>query len=78
MPPIVVYAVSGMLVMGALPLPYGYYRLLRLVATGTFAWGAWLAWQRRHPNLPWLLGFLALLFNPIFDVHLPKTWWTMV
>ncbi|MGH8728894.1 MAG: DUF6804 family protein [Burkholderiales bacterium] len=28
--------------------------------------------------MPWLFGFLAILFNPIAKVHLPKELWAIV
>ena len=40
MPITVIYIVAAMLFLGAAPLPYGYYMLLRLAATGVFIWAA--------------------------------------
>lgn len=58
------------------PLPYGYYMLLRLVVCGACillvlrehsirGWGFWAA----------ALGLVALLFNPIFRIHLSRELW---
>lgn len=73
-----IYIVSGMLFIGALPLPYSYYGLLRLVVCGTFGFGALIAYDRREKSLIWIYGFLAVLFNPIIKIHLPKEVWVVV
>ncbi|MDD5580967.1 MAG: hypothetical protein PHY16_17045 [Methylobacter sp.] len=67
-----------MLFVGAAPLPYGYYMLLRLVACGVFAFAAFVSFDRKHKTLPWVFGLVALLFNPIIKVHLPKEVWALV
>ena len=67
-----------MLFIGAAPLPYGYYMLLRLVATGVFFWAAYISYERKCDVLPWVLGLLALVFNPIFKIHLPKELWAVI
>jgi len=59
-------------------MPYGYYTLLRLVATIVFAWAAYVAYQKKHSALPYMFGLLALLFNPIIVVHLDKTLWAVI
>lgn len=78
MPVGVIYACAAMLLVGAAPLPYGYYTLLRLVACGVFAYAAFIAADRKHKLLPWVFGLLALLFNPIVKVHLAKELWAFV
>ena len=78
MPIGVIYACAAMLFVGAAPLPYGYYTLLRLVACGVFAFAAVVTADRKHKVLPWVFGLTALLFNPIVKVHLPKELWALV
>lgn len=78
MPVGVIYACAFMLFVGAAPLPYGYYTLLRLVACGVFTYAAFLAANRKYKILPWVFGLLALLFNPVVKVHLPKELWALV
>jgi len=78
MPVGVIYACAAMFFIGAAPLPYGYYMLLRLVACGVFAFAAFVTVERKNKILPWIFGFLALLFNPIVKVHLPKEAWALV
>jgi hypothetical protein len=78
MPVGVIYACAAMLFVGAAPLPYGYYTLLRLVACGVFAFAAFVAADRKQKVLPWVFGLAALLFNPIVKVHLSKELWAFV
>lgn len=75
---IAIYLGAVMLFLGAAPLPYAYYSLLRSVACAVFALTAFTAFQRGSKTLPWLYGALALLFNPIVKVHLPKELWAGV
>ncbi|MDZ4211263.1 MAG: DUF6804 family protein [Methylotenera sp.] len=78
MPTAVIYICAAMLFVGAAPLPYGYYMLLRLVACGVFAFAAFVSFDRKNKTLPWVYGLLALLFNPIIKIHLPKEVWAFV
>lgn len=78
MPLPVIYIAVTMLFIGAAPLPYGYYMLLRLIATGVFAWAAFVSYERKNQWLPWIFGLLAVLFNPIVKIHLPKELWVVV
>lgn len=78
MPKPLIYIAATLLLLGALPLPYGYYILLRLVACGVFAWAAFITYEKKEEVLPWVFGILAILFNPIFKIHLPKELWALV
>ena len=78
MPIIVIYVTAGMLIAGIFPLPYGYYTLLRLVATTVFLWAAVIAFNRNEKSLPWLFAILAFLFNPIISIYLPKILWMII
>ena len=78
MPIAVIYIAATLLFIGAAPLPYGYYMLLRLVATGVFIWAAFVAYERKHKSLPWVYGVLVVLFNPVIKIHLPKELWAVI
>lgn len=78
MPIAVIYIAATMLFIGAAPLPYGYYMLLRFIATGVFAWAAFVAYKRKNEAFPWVYVVLALLFNPLIKIHLPKEFWAVV
>lgn len=67
-----------MLFFGAMPLPYGYYKLLRLVTFGVFAFAAFISYARKHEILPVVYGFIALIFNPFIKIHFPKDIWMLI
>jgi hypothetical protein len=48
------------------------------VATGVFAWAGYVAYTKEDKILPWIFGLLAILFNPIIKIHLPKELWAVV
>jgi hypothetical protein len=77
MPLAPLYILSAMLLLGAAPLPYGYYTLLRVVACGLFVWGAYIGQTRRYRVLPWFYVLLALMFNPVIPIHLKKNIWAV-
>ena len=59
-------------------MPYGYYILLRIAACGFFIWAAVITYEKKSQYLPWAFGLLALLFNPIIKIHLPKGLWVAI
>lgn len=78
MPKIVIYITAGFLFFGILPLPYGYYTLLRIIVCGVFAWAAYISYEKNQTMLPWVFVLLALIFNPIIKVYLPKEVWAII
>lgn len=78
MPTAVIYVAAAMLFLGAAPMPYGYYMLLRLVVCGIFAFAAFIALERKIKALSWVYGFMALVFNPIIKIHFPKEMWAVI
>lgn len=70
--------VAVALALGALPLGYAYYSLLRLVAFVAFASIAYLAYRSRHWPALIVAMLLLFLFNPLLPVHLNKIWWATV
>jgi hypothetical protein len=68
---------AALLIIAILPLPYGYYTLLRLVVTIGASAVAWLDYQETKTAGPWVLvfGMTALLFNPLIPVYLSRNSW---
>lgn len=66
-----------MLLAAVLNLPYGFYTLLRFVVSGAAIYVAYCVYNFRHDTSWkfWTLGFIALLFNPFFPIHLDKEIW---
>jgi len=73
-----IYITASLLVVGALPMPYGYYMLLRIAATLVFTWSAFIAYERSYKWLPWVYAILAILFNPIMPVYFQKELWVII
>jgi outer membrane protein assembly factor BamE (lipoprotein component of BamABCDE complex) len=55
--------------------PYGYYTFMRLVVTGVAAYGAVIAHGRANSTWTWVLGIVAVLFNPVLPVYLDREMW---
>jgi hypothetical protein len=80
MPIAVIYIAAGILFVGAaqLHLPYGYYTVLRIVATGAFLWAFFASFNRNASLLPWIFLLFAVLFNPVMKVPLSQEHWMIV
>ena len=78
MPVAIIYSAAALLALGAAPLPYGYYTFLRLIGCAVFGLAAFISHQRNATILPFAYGALALPFNPIVKVHLPKEAWAAI
>lgn len=65
------------LLLCLLPMPYGYYQLVRFMAICGFAW---LAYQIRDSNEQriWVYIALALLFQPFIKIALGRALWNVV
>ena len=71
---------AALLVIAVLPLPYGYYQLLRLAVTAVALYIAWSEYQASNGMTGWALAFglCALLFNPLIPVHLSRESWFVI
>ncbi|TLU87977.1 MAG: hypothetical protein FDX21_03995 [Chlorobium sp.] len=75
MPLQVVYITAILLGIAIIPLPSGFYELLRIVVSGTFAWGAYKNFSQKKLLLPLGYAFFVILFNPVSEITLPKELW---
>jgi len=58
------------------PLPYGFYTFMRIIVCGCAGYMAYHSFSAGEKNLwPWLLGFIAILFNPVATIHMTKEIW---
>ncbi len=78
MPIAILYLCIASLFLGAAPLPYGYYSLLRWFAFGVFAYAAIISHHRKYQSLPWVFGLVAIIFNPLFKIHFTKEMWVLI
>jgi FtsH-binding integral membrane protein len=58
--------------------PYAYYILLRWVCCGIFFYLSFQALEQEKQNFVWILGITALIYNPIFRVHLNRELWSII
>ena len=72
----VLFIPIGILAIGILPLPIGYYTLVRIVVFITMGYLAWQYFEAKDNTLVWVFGFFAVLYNPILPIYLhSKTLW---
>jgi hypothetical protein len=55
--------------------PYGFYTFLRIVVSGAAIWLGVEAYQLRKVPMAWVLGGLAVLFNPLIPIYMRRTQW---
>lgn len=61
-----------------LPMPYGYYTLLRFVAMIYFACLAYTYFKDNKTTIAVIAASLALLFQPFFKIYLGREIWNIV
>lgn len=72
--PYIIVAVLSLIALA--PMPYGYYTLLKIAVTSCAAITAYLKYQNSERSiLLWTCVIVAILFNPIIPIHLPKEIW---
>jgi hypothetical protein len=71
---------AGMLLVGVLPLPYGYYQFLRLIVCGFSGFLAWKDYSivGQLNAFSAMFGTISLLMNPIIPVYLSKDVWMVL
>ena len=65
----------GFLLGALLDNPYSYYQFLRWVILGIAAYSAYIAYESDKKAWTWILGLIALLFNPIIPFHFERETW---
>lgn len=69
-----VASISMALMASADTWPYGFYQLLRIVVSGTAAYVVVQTVNRRQ-FWPWVMGGVAILFNPILPISFTREEW---
>lgn len=64
--------IAAALLVAILPLPYGYYQVLRIVVTGYASYLCYLHYRRELQYWPWILAFIAVLYNPFYPIFMSK------
>ena len=71
-------ALALTLISCLLPMPYGYFMIVRLVATVLFAIIAYAYSEEKKNELAITFGALALLFQPLIKIPLGRGIWNIV
>jgi uncharacterized membrane protein YoaK (UPF0700 family) len=58
--------------------PYNFYTVLRWICCAVFVYSAFTAHEKNRVAWTWIFGALAVLYNPIFRVHLDRSTWATV
>jgi len=58
--------------------PYGYYILLRFLCCGIFIYFCISAIDDKRHGLAWTFAFTALIYNPVFRIHLTRPIWSVL
>lgn len=68
---------AALLLIALARLPYGYYTFLRVVVCAVALLIAYTGWKSKTSAQVWsvLFALIAILFNPLFPVHLNRAAW---
>ena len=72
--------ISILMLLLAIPSiwPYVYYQILRWVVTGTALFVLWTAYELEKKIWLWIMGAIAILFNPIAPIYFDKGTWIII
>ena len=70
--------IAAVMLLCLAPMPYGYFQLVRFLATLAFGVMAFRYYQERKEWLAYTCGTLALLFQPFYKIALGRTVWNIV
>lgn len=69
---------AAVLLLCLAPMPYGYFTLVRILATVVFGIYAYRCFLAKKEGLTWVFVTLALLFQPFAKVGLGRTVWNVI
>ena len=69
---------AAVLLLCLAPMPYGYFTLVRILATVVFGLYAYRSYVAKKDGLTWAFVTLALLFQPFAKVGLGRTVWNII
>ena len=71
-------AVAGLLLLCLLDMPYGFFVLVRFIATAAFCYFAFEEYQDGNKERMILFIILAVLFQPFMKISLGRVIWNIV
>lgn len=78
LPIALIVACASLLFASVFPWPYGYFTFLRIVSFATFALGGTVLYRSESGSMAVLFALLAVLFNPLYPIHLPRELWSVI
>lgn len=69
---------AALLLLCLVKMPYGYYNIIRLIATAVFVYMVYVYTGERKMGLMMTFGALALLFQPFVKIAIGRTMWNIV
>lgn len=69
---------AALMLLCLAPMPYGYFQLVRFLATIAFGIMAFRYYTEKKESLTYTCGVLALLFQPFYKIALGRTVWNIV
>ena len=69
---------AAVLLLCLAPMPYGYFTLVRILATVVFGLYAYRCYVAKKEAFTWVFVTLALLFQPFAKVGLGRTVWNII
>lgn len=68
--------VAVLLFVAAAPMPYGFYTFVKIIACGCAGIIFYHLWDDEYRgSWLWIWGAIAVLFNPIANIHMTKEIW---
>ena len=59
-------------------LSRGFYQILRILVCGVSGYFSFKFWKGKHYNWAWVLGIIAILFNPVVPIEIDKNAWKQI
>ena len=69
---------AALMLLCLAPMPYGYYTLVRIIATVVFGIYAYKCYVAKKEGLTWVFVTLALLFQPFAKIALGRVIWNVI
>lgn len=71
--------ISILLFIAIAPMPYGFYTFVRIVVCGCAGVMCYQLWNTGYRgSWLWVWGMVAILFNPVADIHMTKEIWMVM
>ena len=69
---------AALLLLCLVKMPYGYYNIIRLIATSVFVYMTYVYTEKKKLGLMVTFGALVLLFQPFVKIAIGRTMWNIV